>query len=234
MSASDWSIDRELCGLANRESVADSLASLGLVPTGVDFVIDATESWWRAGEETYAFRFSIATGDVRHHLFLKACVAYDPLCTLADILESWIERRRLLSSVGVSTPRLFAYGKGVILEEFVPLELVPLLALAPSLLQDKLLLELASFAGKMALCGFCPLDPYSDLRSRGTDVVVVDFGQDLGAPHVDATASESLFNRLMQRLWAVDIAPSRATVAAMEGSFQSARRAGVDMHGPVN
>ena len=85
----------------------------------------ASETNWRkAGAETYTFNFSIETKQSTLELILKACTPFDLAQPIEKTLETWIYRRKLLGNNTIETPKLYAYGSGVLLEEFVPYELV--------------------------------------------------------------------------------------------------------------
>jgi hypothetical protein len=71
-------------------------------------------------------------------------------------------------------------GHGVFIEEFIAFDLLSVLRSTDT--KQSLLMEIVRYAAILQGLGFSAIAPYSDLRSRGHDVVVVDFGSDLGPP----------------------------------------------------
>lgn len=204
-----WSLEGELCKLASTEALDDALVKLGLLNSVEDqFKLDAgNSSWRRVGAETYVFEFDVAKADSSHRYVIKACVAYGHP-SVEGILHSWIERRQLLESNGVSTPRLYGWGHGILLEEFIPYELPIILAQKPV---QSILQCLATTYGVVARLGFVPIELFAGLRSRGTDVVIIDFGEDLGPAGMTNTTSQNPFERLM-----LDLAANGVEITASD------------------
>lgn len=176
----DWTLEGELCGLAGYTSLDDALVKLGLISSkSVTFRLrPVSSSWERRGSETYCFEFVVdESPNLRKHAMLKACVAFSPSGAVEHILETWLTRRRHLASMGVSTPVLYGYGTGILIEEFVPFTLQDALQNSDNWGTIR---SLCKYAAVLSKCGYEPISPFDDLRSRGSDVVVVDFGQDLG------------------------------------------------------
>jgi hypothetical protein len=194
----DWNIEDELKKLSGATSVKDALTKWGFIsPNGGECdLVSSPEGWYRSGAETYLFRFRIRNADGEIPLILKACIVFAPGRSIDSVLKSWIERRVLLSNHGVITPKLYAWGNGVLLEEEIPLDLVTALKLPGSSL-EQLLISLSAVGGVVAALRFSPIGLFSDLRSHGDDVVVVDFGQDLGPP--SNTRSDP--SQLLEDLW---------------------------------
>jgi hypothetical protein len=197
----NWKLDDELKKLADANSAEGALRKLGLLGFDEDEfdLVSAPEGWYRSGGETYLYRFRVLTRKSETCVVLKACVAWAPATTLEAIFLGWLERRQLLASRGVLTPRLYAWGQAVVLEEDVPFELTEILKRAevPS---DSLLLSMADLAGVVASLGFLPVGLFEDLRSHGEDVVAVDFGTDLGPPYVAKDQNPQVFDQLLAHL----------------------------------
>lgn len=182
--AEDWSLEGELCKLAGVNDFHEALEVLQLIQDQSSHIdIRRSDSWDRGGAETYTYKFWVKeNGQINKGYILKACVAYSPL-GLDSILNEWIARRRLVTDAGVLTPRLMTYGFGVILEEFIEFELRTRLLQCEELVSP-LLRQVASHIGTLLKLGFSPTNVLDDLRSRGNDVVMIDFGEDLGPPYV--------------------------------------------------
>ena len=124
---------------------------------------------------------------------------------------------------GVKTPVLYAWGQGELLEEDVPWSLLEAIARVGEV-PESILLGLAKLAGIVASLGFLPVELFDDLRGHGDDVVMVDFGQDLGPPSA-AKGQSSLFSQLVNRLDAWRIPASLAYKNRLRSVFEAHRRA---------
>ncbi len=140
---------------------------------------------------------------------IKTCITLDLARGIEGTLTKWIERRNLLASCGVSVPKLFYSGRGQIIEELIPWHLRERLSLKDARAQ-KMLKPLAEYAGHLSRYGFFPIGAFEDLRSRGSDVVAVDFGSDLGSPGATAGGSSRIFEAMLTiiRKWRISLDPS--------------------------
>src|SRR6266568_7307359 len=178
---SNWTIERELTEITGEQTIPMALTKLRVTTDSRLFLsIVVDEDWHRSGAETYCFSFTVRTTEADIPLVLKACVAYAPNTSAVAILDTWIERRRLLAANGINTPRLYSCAKACVLEERIPFSLVDVLIRASGEVKDLLLDRLAMYAGVLSRAGFIGIDAFHDLRSRGDDVVAIDFGEDLG------------------------------------------------------
>lgn len=193
-----WTLNTELCKLAFVESVPMALCRLGLLDdVDEEFGLLLDEGGWqRGGAETYIFKFQVRKRAVNLNCILKACVAFHPK-GIESILESWIERRHLLKSNGVSTPRLYGWGHGVLLEELIPYQMSTAVASGAN---SSILEELARTYGIVSRLGFAPVRLFEGLGSRGTDVVVIDVGEDLGPPEITNASGRRIFDLLLMDL----------------------------------
>jgi hypothetical protein len=177
-----WSLESELCGLAKAKNVAEALWKLGIVEVEANFEVLQTVPWRRSGSETYLLNFEVLrAGRPEQALILKACAPSTSTVPIEVTLRYWDCRRRLLQSHGVDVPKQFFSGKGVIVEEFIPYSLPDAFRLHDS--RVPFISALARYAATLRRLGFSSRNPFVDLRSRSCDVVVIDFGSDLGAPH---------------------------------------------------
>jgi hypothetical protein len=203
-----WTLDIELQKLTGTTSVAAALAKVGIITeSSVDFTIERKRDWHRSGAETYSYVFSVNSAGDETDFILKACVAFSPVSTLDQILQSWIQKRSLLRDAGIGTPTLYAWGFGEILEEYIPYELCEVLKEAGDDLRESMLICLVEAAGCIASAGFAPIDAFSDMRSRGSDVVIIDFGEDLGASGVCSSNNIEIFDQLLKTFtrWGISI-----------------------------
>jgi hypothetical protein len=228
-SSEMWSPQNELCQLANVSDLKLALQVLRLTEDiDVDFEIKPKQDWIRSGAETYLYQFDLqfSTGKIEQLVF-KACVAWTPGKELDTILQSWVDRRQLLAAYGISTPRLFAHGAGTLLEEYIPHSLMDRLNSRGA--DCKLLVDLAHLAGILVYLGFEPIEPFENLRSRGDDVVVIDFGEDLGPPRRTTVCDLGLVERLLKKLskWGVAVSDEeRRTLIAVFHTVSSDQESG--------
>lgn len=193
---SSWNIASELCAAAETQDLPDALINLGLVTAAeIPVELHCNSVWYRGGAETYLFDFEIRRNGlpVRRAL-IKACTPFPGGTSIEDTLSEWLSRRHLLEHHGVHTPRLHYAGRGVIVEEFIPHSLDRRLLTSPH--RNSLLTELQRLSEIISDLGFKATAPFSDLRSRGTDVVMVDFGTDLGPPHIEAPGTTDYLSQL--------------------------------------
>lgn len=108
---------------------------------------------------------------------MKACVATSFGSSLSETFHDWIERRGLLKEHGVETPHLIGVGEALLIEEFISYSLGDLLRASST--REVLLYKLGFTGGILAKLRFVPVSIH-DWRSRGEDVVLIDFGEDLG------------------------------------------------------
>jgi hypothetical protein len=208
-----WSLQAEICKLAQEDSLDLAFFKLEILDSVKSkFSLREDADWVRGGAETYIYRFWVKVDTkVEAGYILKACTAYSPVDSLSTILDAWVYRRRLLADLGVSTPRLYSYGNGLILEELVPHSFRDILAAEfkpASHLPDERLMHLAHYSAALYSLGFLSIAPFDDLRSRGTDCVVIDFGEDLGpAKGQPISSKEETFSLMITKLlkWNVQL-----------------------------
>lgn len=199
---SSWTLKQELCNLTSTQSLSDALYKIGIISEkGASFSIREDRDWIRGGSETFLFHFWVREGKESERCYLiKACAAFAPgVSSVENILAEWIYRRRIIDRMGVSTPNLFFSGSGVIIEEYIPYELSEVINFGLES-QKKIIESMAFYAGVLKNLGFSPINPYGDLRSRGEDVVVIDFGQDLGSPQVCGNDNQDLIELLERKI----------------------------------
>jgi hypothetical protein len=184
--ASPWSVEKELCGLARVRTPAKALWRLGVIgEPSPEVTITEVEDWTRAGAETYIYRFRVTLGPAVRDVLLKAVVGFRAAGSVSDVAKEWVARRRLLEAEGVPAPTLYCAKRALLMEQFIPHNLAEHLSAtspAPGRLADRVI-EIAAALDRL---GFSPLSPFHSLRTEGTEVFAVDFGQDLGPPAVRA------------------------------------------------
>jgi hypothetical protein len=175
--AKAWLVDR-LCKAASTSNLESAIVALNLSAGDPPYDLRVDRDWWSSGGETFATTFSIVAGRRVSTFMLKSAISLGS--RPVDAVQSWLHRRDQISRAGVETPQLIFHGNGDVCEEFVAYELRALMISSRAALRAALQEELVRTISALFAAGFRPRSLH-DLRSRGTDVVVVDFGFDLGA-----------------------------------------------------
>jgi hypothetical protein len=180
--ATPWTLKKELCGLTAAATVNEALCLLGIVETRRPKpTIEEVHGWRRGGAETFIYQFRVCQQGTVHDVLLKAVVAFSTSRSLSELGGEWVKRRRLLEEEGIRTPRLYYAGRALVLEEFIPEGLSEFLR-RQSGDATHLYDQVIRYAATLDKHGFCPMAPFHGLRTDGTDIYAVDFGQDLGPP----------------------------------------------------
>ena len=140
--------------------------------------IKILHDWMQLGGETFSTDFTAndTTGDALH-LVAKACVKYFPVETMTE----WISRREILTGSGVIVPSLLTHQRSLIIEEFIPYTFREAYELADGTRKISLQRAFVDTYKRVAGAGFGPFSLH-DARSHGDDVVLIDMGEDIGAP----------------------------------------------------
>jgi hypothetical protein len=173
-------IEDEFRSLAGMPTLAEAVAALGIIPEALDFAaLDVLKDWYRSGAETYlAICRVMTTRGSSTDVVIKACIALTEGLSVEATLAAWIRRRTQLSRHGISTPQLYGHGDGILIEEYIPYTLLDGIIRNPTV--ESLIAKMVRTAATLARLGYQPTSLFNDLRSRGDDVVLVDFGSDLG------------------------------------------------------
>lgn len=132
-------------------------------------------SEWKQSGEVFSIQFQVDDGTELADLIAKACIKFSPI----EVVNDWLQRRKVLDELGLVTPRLFATDAATIIEEYVPYTLKEAYKTAGDSLKESLKKQFQEAYIKLRRTGFSPISLH-DVRSRGADVVFVDFGEDLG------------------------------------------------------
>lgn len=198
--ATPWTLEKELCGLADSPTVGQALCRLRIIEeASPEPRLEEVHGWLRGGAETFIYRFRVVCGGTVRDVMLKAIVAFSMAKSLTELGEEWVERRQILAREGIRTPRLYHAGRALMVEEFIPEELSCFLRRRPI---DTIHLfdQVIRYAATLERHGFCPLSPFHGLRTDGTDVFAVDFGQDLGPPGLTSRRGRRLLREAIKWL----------------------------------
>lgn len=220
MDTSKWTLEGELRKVTGAASEAEALLALNIIPDfNITYQIRSDKDWTRGGAETYIFRFWVSTpGHGEKGYIIKACVSFNIALGIEGVINEWLSRRRLLSQSGVTVPNLVYAGHGVIIEELIPWELREYLRDKPQAL-GQLFPLMVDYAAVLSKWGFAPVDGFYDLRTRGMDVVVIDFGEDLGPPRLIEGPNTNLFETLLKVLEQWGLSPDKKQLHFLRQKF---------------
>lgn len=123
--------------------------------------------------------------------------------------------------MGISTPMLHGVGRALLVEEYIAHDLLSAFANADDVTRLQLSRALGRTAGLLVNAGFAVLSTH-DWRSHGDDVVLIDFGQDLGPEGITTGPEAGLLSELLDRIAAsgIELTPDelRCVAAAYEAS----------------
>lgn len=219
MNKSSWTLAGELRHLADDDDLDRWLRSVGLIePDDALAALETVREWYQSGAETYGLHFAVVTSaGERHECFMKACVAYGGGISLKEIFSKWLSRRAAVNELGVNTPKLYAVGSALLVEEFIPYTLNEAMARAGD--RTGILRSLASTTAHLVNARFVPLSAH-DWRSRGQDVVIIDFGQDLGPAGIGARSESGLLSEVLDNLADAEIQLSGAELMLVGSVYE--------------
>lgn len=139
------------------------------------FLIETTQNWYQPGSESFLLQFQVRQQEVLSRFIMKACVIPPGTQTVNE----WNRRRALLTQSGIQTPTLHAVDRATYIEEFIDYSLRDAYSTADEQVQTNLHDQFENIYRTTFELGFKPVS-FHDVRSRGEDVVVIDFGSDLG------------------------------------------------------
>lgn len=218
-----WSLDAEIIEAAGAPDLSEALHVLGLCSESCGRCRVAQHtSWRRWGEETYGLKFAVEHANgATDQLVLKACVALGRLSGVSEVAATWHSRRTLLESHGVSVPHFVYLHKATFCEEFIPYSVVERFTTLSEHARNDMSLRLGNVAGVLTGLGFPALD-VGDWRSRGSDVVLIDFGEDLGPQNLVDSHNTSILSHVVEKLERVATVTPEDLRRMSEG-FESAR-----------
>jgi hypothetical protein len=176
----DQQIVDELLKLSGESNLTNAVEKLGILKPGPKSCSVLLEKpWYRAGSETYIASFLVHSEAESKHLVLKACTPSSPAIPIEILLQTWIDRRKAISEkIGTHlVPKLYGYGGGVLLEEYIEFSMAQALEQNPAYIN-----AVIEGCERLRSLGYNASLLFHDLRSRGSDVVLIDFGEDLGRP----------------------------------------------------
>jgi hypothetical protein len=202
-----WSLAEELKGASGCRSVEAALRSLALCGNNHQGCsTEVVQDWHRSGSETYGLIFDVKHCDsTTTRLFLKACVAFAPESSVGETAHEWLRRREVVRRASIETPHLYSLHNAGFLEEYIPYTFEAAWRRAKRIQRRQLARAFGAVAHRLATHGF-PVLSLHDVRSRGNDIVVVDFGSDLGPPNFAPLARTDLLELAVEHVnrWCAD------------------------------
>lgn len=193
-----WSLEAEVQRISGCATLQDALCALELAdPEPGPSRLSIEREWWPSGAETYSTVFSVQQDGLgpRRYIWKAHISAGGGASARVDEL---ISRRTHLAEVGVATPQLMFRDRADVCEEFIPFAFSDLVA-AKGLSSTDLRQEASELIRRVVRAGYTPTSLH-DLRSRGDDCVMIDFGSDLGPASPLAQASAEEIERAVARL----------------------------------
>lgn len=142
------------------------------------YSFELLSDWHMPGSESFIMDFQINSLKRTERVIAKACIKMGA----SAVVQEWISRRELASSAGIEVPKLYSVSGPDILEEYIPQTLKQVYEKSGSDKREHLHHEFLTAYQKLIELGFSPVSLH-DVRSHGEDIVIVDFGSDLGGIH---------------------------------------------------
>lgn len=160
---------------------------LNLVSPEEGFIgVEDGSDWSRGGAESYCCSGIIVYTDIdgsrlSRRVFAKAYAGFTIGISVEERVATWQERAAVLSGAGISVCVIYSAFKGVLLEEFVPWTLAEYLEVRQDIDSWRQMAQrLARLAQDLDGLRVHPVALVPDLRTDGSRICVVDFGEDLG------------------------------------------------------
>ena len=174
------SAEKEIQDYSKPDSSKTWLINHGMLSEDTDtYTVNVTKDWNRPGGESFIMQFSIdQTVNNEHYVdeyISKACIKIP----CAQTMEDWLTRRKILNENGIPTPKLHAVSRASLIESYVPLTIQEAFMNADEHARRTIISKLNEIYSTLFDNDFHPRI-LTDLRSHGDDVVVIDFGEDLG------------------------------------------------------
>lgn len=214
-----FSVVKEVVEMGEAADFPSAVSRMGLIEpnatvTGIECDQD---KWTRIGGETYGLSFTFRTNTGQSsHFILKAAATMFP----ESKMQASLERREHLGQHGIRVPKLWGRGNAMILEEFIEDDIYD----AAAFNMGETLKQSAAIFGTLSRLGYRPLERgiMRDLRWDGENLVMIDFGSDLGAPDEARAGGD---------LWEIFENDAKATLGVDEtlvmeyiGAYEAARK----------
>lgn len=173
------------------------LAQVGLIESPeIPYQFELVRDWYLPGSESYVLDFKVNPAEgTRKRVLAKACIKMCPVQTV----EEWHSRRQRVKLAGIEVPTLYSTHRADYIEEYIEMDLKTAYNSADTETRDKLESRFVETYQKLGQLGFRTVSLH-DVRSRGDDIVLIDFGSDLGGYTEDRLVDEHLLEKAQMEL----------------------------------
>lgn len=175
MSFTD-SIKNELASHRGQVPENQWLAEKGIIETpDTPYSYNLMSDWHMPGSESYILDFEVLSRQRTERLIAKACIK----SCATETVQEWHDRRQRIASAGIGVPKLYSTDRAVYIEEYIEMDMRAAHKCADPEVKSKLEDKFLDTYRKLGSLGFNVISLH-DVRSHGDDIVLVDFGSDLG------------------------------------------------------
>lgn len=184
-----WSLEGELLKVSEKSNLKDALVSLKIIHRSEENIsVKVMKDWHKSGSETYSLLFSVSSNDMFSELWMKACTPASFGVQIEQVMTKWVRRMGDIEKWNsVFVPKMYLANDGIIIQEHIPHSLLDVVNVKTV---KKIGDQCYSLIRCLSANNFLPTGIWHDLRSRLDDVVLVDFGEDLGEPDFELEGVE--------------------------------------------
>ena len=180
----------------HRGSISENqwLTDVGILDSPeTPYTIDVISDWHMPGSESYVLDFAVNSQHDSKRLIAKACIKS---CATETVRE-WHDRRARIKSAGIEVPKLYSTNRAVYIEEFIEMDLHTAFNYSNEEERDSLADRFIDTYLTLGRIGFNVISLH-DARSRGDDIVLIDFGSDIGG-YSEGSKDDATINEKAQR-----------------------------------
>jgi hypothetical protein len=165
-------------------------------------------AWRLGGSETYVSQFDVVVSEAGNYaykrLIAKAAVRFGE--PPEQTIRRWLQRQARLNDFSVATARCYGHRWGILFQEFISHSFTSWFLGQSEITQRRFSHLLTTTAQKIEHAGFAPVGLVHDLRTDGSKLFVVDFGEDLG-PYTHDRQSTSATREVAQWRRQIGLSP---------------------------
>ncbi|MCA9332860.1 hypothetical protein KDA00_03220 [Candidatus Saccharibacteria bacterium] len=152
------------------------------------------EQWVQKGGETFVMPFSLSSETDSRCFIAKACINIP----VRETFDDWLDRRQRVNDSGLVTPELYLAHSATVIEEFIPHSVREAYKHGDQKTRQRLESSFINTYCRLVSAGFYPASLH-DARSHGDDIVIIDFGEDLGGYKSDKVPQNGDLERAAER-----------------------------------
>lgn len=139
-------------------------------------------AWRLGGSETYVSQFDVVVSEAGNYaykrLIAKAAVRFGEPSEYT--IRQWLRRQARLNDFSVATARCYGHRWGILFQELISHSFTSWFLKQSEITQRRFSHLLTTTAQRIERAGFAPVGLIRDLRTDGSKLFVIDFGEDLG------------------------------------------------------